>query len=51
MTNNTKSSKIELTEKQLQAIERILNKGNRVEIIPTKDGCKVFKVKRETIIG
>lgn len=49
LTNNTNSSKIELTKEQLQAIERTLNKGDRVEIIPTREGCKVFKVKRENL--
>lgn len=49
LTEKQKNDKIELTDKQLQAIERTLNKGDRVEIIPIKDGCKVFKVRREKI--
>lgn len=31
------------------AIETVLNKGDRVEIIPTKDGVKVLRVKREVV--
>jgi len=49
LTNNTNSSNIELTEKQLQSMKQTLIKGDRVELIPTKDGVKIVKVKRETI--
>lgn len=40
---------IVLTDKQIKAIERTLDKGDRVELIPVKDGIKVVRVKRETI--
>lgn len=30
-------------------IERILNAGNRVELIPTKDGVKALKIRREQV--
>lgn len=33
----------------LAAIEAILRKGDRVEIIPVKDGVRVVRVKRETV--
>lgn len=33
----------------LEAIEAILRKGDRVEIIPVKDGVRVVRVKRETV--
>lgn len=33
----------------IKAIEAVLSKGNRVEIIPVKDGVKVMQVKRETV--
>lgn len=33
----------------LAAIEAILRKGDRAEIIPVKDGVRVVRVKRETV--
>jgi hypothetical protein len=33
----------------ITAIENTLTKGDRVELIPVKDGVKVIKVKREQI--
>ena len=33
----------------LAAIEAILQKGDRVELIPVKDGVRVVRVKRETV--
>ena len=33
----------------LAAIEAILRKGDRVELIPVKDGIRVVRVKRETV--
>ena len=38
-----------MDEKQIKAIEAVLAKGDRVELIPVKDGIKVVRVKRETI--
>lgn len=35
--------------RQLWAIVRTLHGGDRVEIIPTKDGVKVLKVERSEI--
>ena len=32
----------------LATIESILRKGDRVELIPVKDGVRVVRVKRET---
>jgi hypothetical protein len=40
---------VKLSEKEIKAIEATLAKGERVEIIPVKDGVKVVRVKRETI--
>ena len=40
---------VKLSEKEIKAIESTLAKGERVEIIPVKDGVKVLRVKRETI--
>ena len=34
---------------QLKAINRILSDGDRVEIIPVKDGIKVIRVKRQEV--
>lgn len=33
----------------IKAIEAILSKGDRVELIPVKDGVKVIHVKRKEI--
>lgn len=38
-----------LTNDVLKQIERILIKGDRVELIPVKNGVRVVKVKRETV--
>ncbi len=38
-----------LTEKDLEAIAKTLEKGDRVELIPVKDGVKVIRVKREEV--
>jgi hypothetical protein len=40
---------VKLSEREIKAIESTLAKGERVEIIPVKDGVKVVRVKRETI--
>ena len=33
----------------LEAIEAILRKGDRVEIIPVKDGAKIVRIRREVV--
>lgn len=33
----------------LKAIETVLAKGDRVELIPVKDGVKAIHIKRETL--
>ena len=33
----------------LAAIEAVLAKGDRVELIPVKDGVRVVRVKREAV--
>lgn len=35
--------------KTIKAIESILAKEDRVELIPTKDGVKVVRIKREVV--
>lgn len=47
MANSTPD--IKLADTAIKAIERILSTGQRVELIPVKDGVKVVKVKRETV--
>lgn len=38
-----------LKREHINAIEKVLKKGDRIEIIPVKDGVKIVKVKRENI--
>lgn len=38
-----------LTEKEIEAAESVLSKGDRVELIPVKEGVKVVKIKREEV--
>lgn len=38
-----------LDARLIQAIERVLNDGSRVELIPTKDGVRAKKVLRADI--
>lgn len=33
----------------IKAIEAILSKGDRAEVIPTKDGVKVVRIHREPV--
>lgn len=45
MTNKTSK----LTAEQIKAIEDVLTKGDRVEIIPQRDKVKVIHIRREEI--
>ena len=38
-----------MTEAQAKAVEAILAKGDRVELIPVKDGVKVIQVQRKEV--
>lgn len=38
-----------MDEKTVKTIESILRKGDRVELIPVKDGVKIIRVRREEI--
>lgn len=38
-----------MDEKTKKAIEAILSNGDRVELIPVKDGVKVIQVQRKEI--
>lgn len=33
----------------IKAIEFVLSKGDRAEVIPTKDGVKVVRIRREPV--
>ena len=41
--------KLTIDAKTVKAIESVLSTGQRVELIPVKDGVKVVRVKRETV--
>lgn len=41
--------KTQLDAQTIKAIESVLSKGDRAEVIPVKDGVKVVKVKREEV--
>lgn len=38
-----------MDEKQIKTIEAILAKGDRVELIPVKNGVKIIYIKREEV--
>ncbi len=38
-----------MDEKIIKSIKSIIQKGDRVELIPTKDGVKVIRIKREVV--
>lgn len=38
-----------MTPDIIRAIESILARGDRVELIPVKDGVRVVRVKRESV--
>lgn len=38
-----------LKEPEIQKAESVLAKGDRVELIPVKDGVKVVRVRREEV--
>lgn len=41
---------VKLSERQIKGIEDTLSKGDRVELIPIKNGeIKILRVRRETI--
>ena len=38
-----------MDERQIKAIEAVLAKGDRIELIPVKDGVKIIHSKREEV--
>lgn len=39
-----------MDEKTVKAAESILAKGERVELVPVKNGVRVLRVRRETVL-
>jgi len=40
---------VNLTPTAIKAIESILSKGDRAEVIPTKEGVKVVRIRRDPV--
>lgn len=40
---------VELKPEQIKAAEAVLAKGDRIELIPVKDGIKIIHIKREEV--
>jgi hypothetical protein len=40
---------VSMDEKTIQAIKTVLAKGDRIELIPVKNGVKVIRVRREEL--
>lgn len=40
---------VELKPEQIKAAEAILEKGDRVELIPVRDGVKIIHIKRREV--
>ena len=38
-----------MDERQIKAIEAVLAQGDRIELIPVKDGVKIIHIKREEV--
>ncbi|WP_298030045.1 hypothetical protein [uncultured Dysosmobacter sp.] len=38
-----------ISEEQINSIEAVLSKGDRVELIPVKDGVTVVRIQRKSI--
>lgn len=39
----------ELSEKNIEAINRVLAKEQRVELIPTRDGVRIIRIERKEV--
>ena len=48
MQDGTKK-KIELSPENIKAINAVLAKDQRVELIPTKDGVRVIHIRRDEV--
>ena len=38
-----------ISQEQVRKIEAVLNRGDRVEIIPVKEGVKILRIRREEV--
>lgn len=38
-----------LTKEQIEAINAVVNRGDRVEVVPVKDGLKLLETRRKVI--
>ena len=38
-----------LTQEQIRMIEQVTSKGDRVEIVPVKEGLKLLRTRREEV--
>ena len=47
--NGGKKPFLRLNDATIKAIESVVNKGDRVEIVPVKDGLKVLRVRRKIV--
>ena len=43
------NAKTSMDEQIIKAIEAVIAKGDRVELIPVKDGVKIIHIKREEV--
>lgn len=42
---------LQIDPSTIKAIESVLAKGDRAEVVPVKGGVKVLRVRRETVYG
>lgn len=49
MDTEAKNRRQTVKPETVKAIESILSKGDRAEVIPTKDGVKVVRIRREPV--
>lgn len=49
MPSKEKTGGEKVKPETIKAIEAILSKGDRAEVIPTKDGVKVVRIRREPV--
>ena len=47
--DKTVGGAMQLTDANIKAINSVLAKDQRVELIPTKDGVRVIRIKREEV--
>lgn len=46
---NEKTDKMNFTDEQMKAILNALKKGDRIELIPVKDGIKIMHVRKNEL--